>query len=348
MTSKDYYETLGINRSASKEDVKKAFRKLAAKFHPDRPGGDEARFKEVSEAYHVLSDDKKRAEYDSYGRVFDEGGAGGFSDFAGGFEGFQDVGFEDILSEFFGGGRARTRRGRDISLVLEITFEESIFGTERSVLLTKSSVCAHCHGTGGEEKIGVETCTTCNGKGRIRETRNSIIGSFTSVVECSACAGTGKKYKEKCPACRGAGIQTKQEDVSIKIPPGMRDGEVIRMSGMGEAAPRSIPGDLYIKVHIKAHPHFRREGNDLVMDLNIKLSDALLGSDYKIETLEGPLTLNVPAGVSIGETLRVRGKGVPVSTSRRGDLLVKLHITLPQRLSKSAKEIIEKLKKEGI
>ncbi len=352
---KNYYQILGVEKSASKDDIKKAFHKLAHKYHPDKKGGDSSKFKEVSEAYSVLSDEKKRAEYDSYGRVFSGGGGGqqgsspfeGF-DFSGGFQGFEDVNFGDIFSDFFGGTRERVRRGRDISIDLELTFAEAVFGVERKILITKTSSCGTCAGSGGKPGVGTKECTTCNGKGQIRETRKSFLGSVTSTRVCESCHGSGKVPKEACATCHGRGVLRKEEEIAVSVPSGIDHGEMIRLSGMGEALQGGAPGDLYIKIHVKRHPTFRKEGSNIVMDLNVKLSDALLGSEYKVTTLDGDITLKIPEGVSIGEVLRVRGKGVPIERGKRGDLLVRLTITLPTKLSHKAKQLIEEARKEGM
>lgn len=358
MAHKDYYTVLGVDKSASKEAIKKAFHKLARKYHPDnKQSGDERKFKEINEAYQVLSNDQKRAEYDTYGNVFSQGGGqshgfGGFSPFSdfadfaeGGMEGFN---INDIFSEFFSGGRERVRRGRDISIDLEIPFKDSVFGTDRSVLLTKTSVCDLCGGSGAETGTEFERCKTCNGQGRVQETRSSFFGTFTSVRECALCHGQGKLPKKICTFCRGAGIVRKQEEISIKIPPGIQDGEVIRLSQMGEAISGGASGDLYVRVHVGKHPLFKRDGSNLVMNLDIKLTDALMGGEYAIETLEGALSVKIPPGVSFGEMLRIRNKGVPTGPSKRGDLLIKLNIRLPKNLSKKARDLFEELKKEGI
>lgn len=357
--AKDYYQILGIPKGASKEEIKKAFRKLAHKYHPDKGGGDETKFKELNEAYQVLSDDRKRAEYDSYGQTFGGGaqqGAGGFGGFDfsgfGGQGGFEGVDLDEIFGEFFDGakgGRNKVKRGRDISIDLQVSFTESILGTERSVLLNKVSACETCKGSGGKPGSSMKKCSTCNGQGKVHETRKSFFGVFTSVVDCHTCHGRGQIPEEKCPTCKGVGVQKREESVTIKIPAGISAGEMIRLSGVGEAVPGGIAGDLYVKIHIASHPVFTREGNNIVMNLNIKLSDALLGGEYTIDTLEGgTLSLKIPPGVSFGEILRVREKGVPIDLKRRGDLLVKLNIKMPGKLSKRVEGIIEDLKKEGI
>ncbi len=353
---KDYYDILGVPRGASKDDIKKAFRKLAHRYHPDKKGGDEGKFKEASEAYSVLSDDKRRAEYDHYGQTFGGGAQGqGFGGFD--FSGFnpQDFGnmefdLGDLMGGFadvFGGGRARTRRGRDISIDLQVSFRESIFGTNRKILITKNAACAACSGSGAKKGTSLASCGTCNGNGKIRETKRSVIGTFTSVRSCDHCGGTGKVPKEKCAPCGGHGIVRAEEEVSITVPPGIENGEVIRLSGLGEALRGGAPGDLYVKIHVERHPVFRKDGANLVMDLEVKLSDALLGADYTVAGLDGNLTVAVPAGTTFGEILRLKGKGIPTNRGR-GDLLARVHIKVPGRLSRSAQKLVEELKKEGI
>lgn len=354
---KDYYQILGVEKSANKDDIKKAFRKLAHKYHPDKKTGDEQKFKEVNEAYQVLSNDQKRSEYDTYGRVFNgsggQQGAGGFEgfDFSGfkNAQGFEDFDIGDIFGEFFGGSRRdRTERGRDIAIDLELSFEESVFGTSRSILLQKNSVCDQCNGTGAEKDSELNTCPTCNGRGRVREAKRSFLGTITTERTCSACFGKGKVPQKKCAQCQGTGVHRKEEEINISVPSGIEDGEMIRLSGMGEAVPGGSSGDLYAKVHVKKHDVFQREKNDLRMDLNIKLSDALLGATYTVDTLDGKIDLKIPAGIGFNEVLRVRSKGVPYSGSKRGDLLVRIKITLPKKLSRKAKTAMEELKKEGI
>ena len=354
--AKDYYSTLGVEKNASKEDIKKAFHTLARKYHPDnKAGGDENKFKEINEAYQVLSNDKRRAEYDTYGQAFAGSGFGGGPfhgfDFNGfGRQGFDGVEFDlgDIFGDFFTGGRERTKRGRDISIDLEISFKDAVFGTDRAVLLTKTSACDTCMGTGASSGAAFVKCATCNGQGRVQEARSSFFGTFTNVRECSVCRGRGEVPKESCTVCRGAGVVRKQEEIAIKIPPGIQDGEVIRLSQTGEAISGGVPGDLYIRVHVGKHPLFKREGNNIVMNLDIKLSDAVLGSEYTIETLDGAITVKVPTNVSFGEMLRIRNKGIPTGPGKRGDILIKLNIRLPKTLSKKAQKLFEDLKKEGI
>lgn len=350
---KDYYEVLGVDKKASKDDIKKAFHKLAHKYHPDKNQGDPEKFKEVSEAYSVLSDEKKRAEYDSYGRTFGngagaQGGGFDFSQFQDAFQGGFAFDFSDIFSDVFGGA-TRTRRGRDISIDLEVTFKESVFGTKRTVLLAKTALCETCKGSGAEPHTEMETCKHCNGAGKIHETTNSFFGSITVETICRHCKGTGKIPKQKCHTCRGEGVYKKQEEIEVMVPPGIEGGEMIRLSGMGEAVAQGAAGDLYVKVHVQIDPRFKKDGVNLVTELSVKLTDALLGKDYKIQTLDGEEVVSIPAGISHGEIITIKGKGVPSGRSgKRGDLYVRVRITLPQKLSRSAKNLIEKLREEGI
>jgi molecular chaperone DnaJ len=351
----DYYAVLGLQKGASRDEVKKAFRKLAAEYHPDKKTGNEAKYKEITEAYAVLGDEKKKAEYDTYGHAFQGGGGGGgfnWGDFGAGFGG-QGGSFEfdlnDIFENFgFGGGRQKQARGRDISIDINLNFSESVFGTTRSVLLNKNNTCSHCDGTGAKKGTQMSTCTTCNGNGKIRETRQSIMGTFQTVRECATCHGTGKIPKERCGFCAGAGVMRTEEEVSIKVPAGIENGEVIRMTGRGEAMPRGQSGDLYIKVRVEGHQTIKRDGSTLYTKLPIKLTDALLGAEYKVETLDGSVTLTIPSGITHGELLRIKGKGVPVDGRTRGDFMVKVEIGFPKSISKSAKKLIEELRKEGL
>ncbi len=355
---KDYYEILGVDRKAPKDEIKKAFRNLAHKYHPDKKTGDDAKFKEINEAYSVLSDDIKRSQYDQFGQAGPNMGSSGFS---GGFEGFDfsqftqggNGGFEfdfgDIFGDVFGGGkRSQTKRGRDISIDIEISFEESVFGVERSVLLNKVSKCDTCGGSGGEKGSDQITCTKCNGKGSVREVKRTFFGQFESTATCDNCQGSGMVPKTKCHTCHGLGILKKETEIKVKIPAGIDNGEMIRLSGGGEAVRNGQAGDLYIKIYVKRHQTFRKEGRDLVMDLNVKLTNALLGGEVDIQTLDGLITLKIPEGLKHGEILRIKGKGVPSDKSQRGDILVKTSIIMPHKLNREAKKAIEVLKKEGI
>ena len=355
---KDYYQILGVNKNASEEEIKKSFRKLAHKHHPDKAGGDEAKFKEISEAYQVLSDQKKRSQYDAA----KSGGFSGNWDFSGqnaqpgwdfsNFSGFTgNNGFAFDLGEIFGdiftsGGRAR--RGRDISVDIEVSFQESVFGTQRKVLINKIGVCDPCRGKGTATGSNLKKCATCSGRGTVKETRRSFIGAFSTVAECRTCHGRGEVPEKACATCGGAGILKKNEEIIITVPPGIDNGEMIRFTGRGEAVINGPAGDLYVKVHVEKHKLFIREGANLLMNLEIKLTEALLGAKKEIESLDGKIDLEIPAGIATGDILRIKDRGVPLRAGRRGELLIKVSIHIPKKLSAQAKKLIEGLKEEGV
>lgn len=358
--AKDYYKILGVQKGASKEEIKKAFRTLAHQYHPDKKGGNEAKFKEVNEAYTVLSDDKKRSQYDTFGNA-DMGGMGGangagfngfdFSQFTQGGAGFEfDLG--DLFGDIFGGGRqrqARNNRGSDVSVDMALTFEEAVFGVQRKIILTKTSRCSTCHGSGGKPGTTESTCSTCNGKGKVHETKRSFIGTFSVERTCDTCHGTGKIPKERCEICKGSGTVKKQQEITVGIPAGINDGEVVRLAGGGEELRSGTPGDLYIRVHVQKHSTFKRDGNNLYFDFHVKLSDALLGGEYKIKTLDGEEMVRIPERTNFGEILRIKNKGIPYGQSnKRGDLLIRIVIDMPNKISREAKKLIDDLKKEGI
>ena len=360
--AKNYYEVLGLDKKATPDDIKKAFRKLAQKHHPDK-GGDESMFKEITEAYSTLSDDRKRREYDSYGQTFAGGHgpqAGGFGGFdPSQFSGFGNGGVEFDLNDLFGGfgdifggaaqgGRGRVKRGRDISVDIEISFKESILGGKRSVLITKVDTCDVCKGSGARAGTELETCKTCNGAGKIHETRDSVLGAFTSVRACPTCEGSGKVPKERCANCQGHGVLKKETEININIPRGIDGGEMIRMPGLGEAVKSGASGDLYVKVHVKQHATFRKEAANLIMEMPVKLTDALLGTSVIITTIDDKtLEVKIPPMAKTEEVLRIRGKGVAYDNGT-GDLLIRVTAILPKKLSGKAKKAIEDLKSEGL
>lgn len=372
MSQKDYYKILEIEKKASKDEIKKAFYKLAAKYHPDKKTGDEAKFKEINEAYQVLSNDQKRKEYDTYGQTFNgagnNAGGQGFGGFGqgGGFGGFDFSGFGqgdfqgmdfdlgDIFGDIFGGGgfggEPKQKRGRDMSLEMDISFEESIFGVERNVLISKVSTCKTCQGSGAETNTKMETCIRCNGKGKIQDVKRTIFGAMQSVKTCDLCFGSGKTPKEKCHTCKGAGVLNTKEDIKISVPNGINSGEVLRMSGMGEAISHGKAGDLYIKILVKPHKLWKREGQNLVMSQDIKLTDAILGAVYTVPSIDGQINLEIPRGTSTNDILRVKGRGVPYTNNKnqRGDALIKINILIPKKLSKKVEDLIKNLKEEGI
>lgn len=354
--SKDYYNILGIDKKASKDEIKKAFHKLAHKYHPDKSSGDEAKFKEVNEAYQILSDEQKRAQYDQFGSAgpnmgggYDAGGFGGFD-----FSGFQQQGgFEfdigDMFGDIFGSGRrAKQRRGEDLQTNLNIDFKESIFGVERELNIKKPSVCNTCKGNGAKPGTALETCAHCNGKGTVRNVQRTILGSIATTATCEKCHGVGKIPKEKCHTCHGLGVVNENRKIKLTIPAGIQNGETLRLGGMGEAITGGPSGDLYVHISVTPHKTIVRQNNDLVTTLKIKLTDALLGAQYAVETLDGSIPVTIPAGTRVGDSTTLKGYGVPISGNKRGNFIIKLNIALPEKLSKNAKEIIEQLKKEGI
>lgn len=362
--SKNYYEILGVEKNASKEEIKKAFHKLAHKHHPDKNNGDDKKFKEVNEAYQVLSDDQKRTRYDQFGSAdgpqgFGGQGYGNQSGFGGfDFSGFQNgQGFDmgdlgDIFGDFFGGGMNRNskkvKRGRDIQTEITLTFEEAIFGVKKKILITKQSTCDICNGTGGRVGSKMNTCKDCNGQGQIKEIRRSILGSFSTSKICDYCNGMGKIPSEKCSNCRGDGVLKKQKEIDLNIPSGVDNEETLKMSNQGEDIQNGRSGDLYIKINVKPHTLFRREGLNLIMDLPIKITDSLLGMTYKLKTLEDDiLDVKIPEGINHNELLRVRGRGIP-SSRGRGDIIIRIQIKIPTKISRKVKDLVEKLKEEGL
>ena len=362
--AKDYYKTLGVDKNASKDEIKKAFRKLAHEHHPDKNPSNTEKFKEISEAYSTLSDDSKRAQYDQFGSAGpgfsgSDGGFGGFdfSGFQGGFGGNQggvefDLG--DIFGSMFGGGgrgsAKKQRKGRDIELDIEIDFKSSIFGKEEEIKVSKDSTCTHCNGTRGETHTKFDDCSTCQGTGTVYEVKRTFFGQMQNAKVCDKCFGTGKIPKEKCHVCKGHGTVHTTESINVIIPPGINPGDTLRVQGKGESITGGASGDLYIKLHVKKHSKIIKDGYDLIYPLQVKLTDTLLGADVKVEILDGDLTLSIPSGITHGEMLRVRGRGVPMDNkgTRRGDLLFKISIDIPKKISKEAKKLLEELRKEGM
>ena len=324
--SKDYYEILGVKKGASREEVKKAYRKLAHEHHPDKKGGDEKKFKEINEAYQILGDEQKRQQYDKFGQT--GFGAGGFS--------------------ARGGQGRRANRGSDMSLGIDISFKESVFGGRRSVIIEKSKKCEICNGSGAEPGSQLKKCEKCGGVGTVRETRRSLFGSFTSLSECSHCRGRGEVPEKICRHCRGAGILKKQETIDINIPAGIRDGEAVKLTGLGEEIAKGPAGDLYVRIHVLPNHIFRREGFDILMDLYLPLTKMLLGGEEAIETLDGKTLVAIPELSKSGDFLRLRGKGVFKGRGGHGDLLIRLFAKLPKKLSQEAKKLLSDLEKEGI
>ncbi len=356
--SKDYYKILGVEKGSSKDEIKKAFHKLAHRYHPDKSGGDESKFKEVNEAYQILSDDQKRAQYDQFGSAGQQfggaqgGGFGGFdfSNFQQGGEGSYEFDLGDMFGDFFGGGsrRSKQRRGADLQTSISLDFKESVFGVDKEIRITKPSTCNTCKGSGAKPGTEMETCSQCNGNGSVRNIQRTILGSIATTQVCDKCHGVGKIPKDPCATCKGKGVVNEPRTIKINVPAGIQNGETLRLGGMGEAITAGKPGDLYVRVSVTPHKTIVRQNIELITVLQIKLSDALLGAQYAIETLDGQKAITIPAGTKIGDTVTLKGYGVPINATKRGNFVVKLNIKLPEKLSKRAKEIIEELKGEGI
>lgn len=340
---KDYYEVLGVNRDASEEEIKKAFKKLAMKFHPDRnpdnPKAEES-FKEAKEAYEMLSDDHKRAAYDQYGHagVDPSMGGGGFGGFNSG--NFSDA-FGDIFGDIFGGARnqrSNVYRGADLRYNLEISLEDAAKGTETKIRIPVQTSCETCHGSGARPGTSPVTCTTCNGHGQVRMQQ----GFFSVQQTCPKCHGTGKMVKEPCPTCHGGGRVKQNKTLNVKIPSGVDEGDRIRLSGEGEAGVNGGPtGDLYVVVHLKEHPIFQRDGANLHCEMPISFSTAALGGEIEVPTLDGAAKMKIPAETQTGSVFRLRGKGIkPLRSSEHGDLMVHVVVETPVRLTEKQKDLL--------
>jgi len=352
MTPRDYYEVLGVSKSASKDELKGAFRRLARQYHPDVSSDPEAeeRFKEINEAYAVLSDDQRRAAYDRYGHAGVRG-ANGMPDF-----GVEFTDFADIFGDLFGfGGFGRSarrsrnspRRGADLQYKVELTFEEAVFGVEKEIEITRDDVCDVCHGSGAEPGTSPTRCTTCNGTGEVRQVRQTILGSMVQVSTCPTCHGKGEVISTPCHACNGRGYVRKTHRKIVKIPGGVDSGTQIRLSGEGQPGANGGPtGDLYISIKVKKHKYFKRHDNDILLDLNINIAQATLGAEVEVPTVDGPAVLRIPSGTQPGKVLRMRGKGIPkLRSNGRGDQLVVINIDIPNRLSSEQRELFEQLAK---
>ena len=346
---RDYYEVLGVDKSASKDDVKRAYRKLALKYHPDQNQGDpeaERRFKEAAEAYDVLGDPEKRAQYDRFGHAAFAGAAGGagprFTNMEDIFEAFGDIfgGGGGIFGDLFGGRRATRgpRRGRDLKIVLDLTLEEIALGTRKTVEIKRQETCAECQGSGAKPGTSPVVCSTCGGRGQIHRSQ----GFFTMATTCPRCHGTGKVIESPCARCRGSGRQTVSSEIEIQVPPGVEDGMRIRLSGQGDAGDPGGPrGDLYCIVREKEHKVFQRSGADLMTEVPFSYAQLALGDKVEIPTLTGRVEMTIPAGTQSGKVFRLRGQGLPtVEGHGRGDQLVRVFVEIPRRLTERQKEIL--------
>ena len=354
---RDLYETLGVNKSASKDEIKSAYRKLAKKYHPDNhETGNADKFKEVQEAYDILYDDQKRSAYDQFGFAAFEQGAGqpGGNPFEGGGFGFgQDVDLGDIFSSFFGGGRQQKnttgpRRGNDAIVRVKVDFMDTILGRDIEIPLTIDEQCASCHGTGARTPNDIKTCPTCNGRGYVRVTRRSLFGTIEQQEMCGRCNGAGKIITDRCPNCGGKGYNRVKKNVKVHIIAGINNGQQIRVQGLGERGANGGPnGDLFVEVNVKPHEYFKRDGNDIHLTIPIDFVDAILGTNVDVPTVYGSASLVIPSGTQPGQIFRMRGQGVKdLRSGRPGDQYVHLDIKMPTSLNKKQKELLTQYKQE--
>ncbi len=359
-TKRDYYEVLGVDKSADEQTLKKAYRKLAMKYHPDRNPGDkeaEEKFKEINEAYEVLSDSTKRQTYDQFGHagMNGQGGFGGQGFGGQGFGGFEDI-FGDMFGDIFGGGfggggRPRRRgpeRGADMRQSIEITFEEAAFGKKTSIKVNRSEECSECHGSGAKAGTSKKTCPTCNGAGEVRTVQRTPFGNIASSRTCSTCEGEGEVVESPCTKCGGKGSTRKVKTIEVDIPAGIDDGQMIKLAGQGELGSKGGPrGDLYIAVSVKNHSLFTREGYDIYFDMPITFAQAALGDEIEVPTLDGKVKYSIPEGTQTGTVFRLREKGIPkLRGNNRGDQYVKVVVDTPKKLNDKQKELLREFAKE--
>jgi molecular chaperone DnaJ len=366
-TKRDYYEILGVSKTASADEIKRAYRKLAMEHHPDKHGGDDAKFREVGEAYEVLKDQQKRAAYDQFGHAgaqgnpFGGGGAGGpfggagGQQYTGGFEGFD---FSDILNQFMGGaggfggqrGPSGPPRGRDLEVHITVDFHEAVFGATKEVSLTLDDACEHCGGSGAEPGSVLKACPTCKGKGQVTRTAQTILGQIQQASTCPTCQGTGKVPEKPCTVCHGSGVQRRAKAISVRVPAGIDDGATIRLTGQG-AAPRGggTKGDLYVLIRVRPDRRFTRQNRDIHSNSSVPMVDAALGAEIQVETVDGPVKLKIPAGTQSGKVFKLSGRGVPSlgGTRARGDHLVTITVETPTKLSAKQRELLEQFSSDS-
>jgi molecular chaperone DnaJ len=354
MSKRDYYEVLGIGKGASDDEIKKAFRRKAVEHHPDKTGGDDKAFKEINEAYEVLKDSSKRQRYDQFGHagVGSSAASDGGNPFAGfgGFDG-QEMHFDfgDILGSFFGGGgstqRGRKNRGNDVETAIEINFEDAIFGIEKTLNLNLEDTCSHCKGTTAEPGHGLKTCDTCKGSGQVVQAMRTIFGNIQQATICNDCGGTGKVPEQVCSVCHGSGTEQKRQEIKLKVPAGIDDGATIRLSERGEAIANGPKGDLYVHIRVKPHKKFTREGTLILSKEHISMVDAALGAELTVETVDGEVTMKVPAGTQSGTDFKLSGHGAPrLKSEQRGPHIVTIVVDTPTKLTKDQKELLENFK----
>ncbi len=365
--ARNYYDILGVSKNASRDEIKRAYRKLAHEYHPDKQHGrgDEQKFRELNEAYEVLSDETKRAQYDQFGQTFESarggqagfGGFSGFNDFSEFMKGFgqnysrgpyagMEFDFGDIFSDIFGAPRqSRKRQGVDLEMTLEINFPESVFGAEKELTLEKKDACPRCAGLGAEPGSKNKACPKCHGQGQIITHQKTILGSFQSAQTCDRCMGSGQVPEKECTECKGAGWKKVKKKVKVVIPPGIGDSQRLKLTGEGEFGYKgSKSGNLYIVIRVKPHPEFVRAGFDIRSEVPISFYQAALGAKIEVKTVDGPVMLKIPAGIQSGEVLRLRAKGVPhLESTRRGDHLLTIRIITPTKLTRKEKELFKQM-----
>lgn len=355
MAKRDYYEVLGVAKSASADELKKAYRRLAVQYHPDR-GGDEAKFREANEAYEVLKDDAKRKRYDQFGHagVGSSAASDGnpFAGFGGGAQDFSfdfgDLGLGDIFGSFFGadgaGGRARKNRGQDVETSIEVSFEQAVFGTEVDLNLTMQDVCSHCSGTTVEPGYDMKTCDNCNGRGQVVNVMRTVFGNIQQQAPCPKCEGRGQIPEKVCTVCKGHGTEKRSQIVRLKIPAGVDDGATIRLRERGEAVAHGPKGDLYVNIRVKPHKKFTREGDLILSTEHVAMVDAALGTEIDVPTVDGPVRMKVPPGTQSGTDFKLSGHGVPhLNKNSRGSHIVTIAVDTPTKLTKEQKALLESL-----
>lgn len=354
MAKRDYYEVLGVSKSASKDEIKKAYRKLSKKYHPDinKEEGSDAKFKEISEAYEVLSDDQKRQRYDQFGH------AGAQDDFGQGFggqdfSGFGGSGFEDIFNSFFGGQRQRDpnapRKGDDLQYTMTITFEEAVFGTKKEISIRKEVTCQTCNGNGAKPGTKKKTCSYCKGSGHVSVEQNTILGRVRTEKVCPQCNGSGEEFEESCPTCHGRGTETKNVKLEVTVPEGVDNDQQIRLAGQGAPGENGGPaGDLFVVFRVKPSDKFTRDGDDILYKQNISIAQAALGDEIKVPTLNGQVMLTIPSGTQSGKQFRLKGKGVKnVHGYGHGDLFVNIVVVTPTNLTDKQRELLKAFAEES-
>ncbi len=355
MSKRDYYEVLGVGKSASDDELKKAFRKKAIEHHPDK-GGDEAKFKEVNEAYEVLKDSKKRQRYDQFGHagVGSSAASDGGNPYAGYGGAGQNINFDfgdlgDIFGSFFGGGAQQSSRqrsrGNDVQTKLDLSFEQAVFGTDVELDLNLNDACEHCKGTTVEPGYKMKTCPTCDGAGQTVRVMRTVLGNIQQAATCETCKGTGKVPEKVCTVCHGSGVRRKSQKIKLKVPAGIDDGATIRLSGHGEAIANGPKGDLYVSIRVKAHKKFTREGDLILSEEIVDMVDAALGTEIEVDTVDGPVRMKVPAGTQSGTDFKLSGHGVPhLRGKNRGAHIVTVSVETPTKLSKKQQELLRDFK----